>query len=150
MENNAADINATSNFGNSLLNARDVLTAELALQKHYDELESYFLMKNYPPFCQRLHYYILKYLDSQDYNTSPIYDMYPSSATIDSMADIIYMEIKDDSPDILKEFKEDENSKYTTRSNLYMLIYPLLLNELYRRRMRKYIYTLCHYPSATF
>jgi hypothetical protein len=143
LENNTTDSVAT------LYNPVDILTSELTLQAQYDELESSFLMKNYPPFCQKIHYYVQKYLDSQDYTTSPIYDVYPSSATIDSMADIIYMEINDDSPDTLKEFETNGNHRYTNRSNLYMLIYPLLLNELYKRRMRKYVYTLCHYPPMS-
>lgn len=151
MENNTDSMQSTDSFTylKPLYTPTDILTSELSLQAQYDELESCFLMKNYPPFCQKIHYYIQKYLDSQDYNTSPIYDVYPSSATIDSMADTIYMEIKDDSPDTLKEFETNGNYRYAHRSNLYMLIYPLLLNELYKRRMRKYIYTLCHCPPTS-
>lgn len=124
----------------------DLLTSELMLQIRYDELESCFLMKNYPPFCQKINYYIQKYLDSQDYDTSPIYDMYPSRAALDNMTDIIYLEMTDDSPSILKEIALISNFRYTNRTSLYLLIHPLLLNELYRRRMRKYIYTLCCCP----
>ncbi|WP_069998930.1 hypothetical protein [Cellulosilyticum sp. I15G10I2] len=149
MENNYTDIQVTTTtlpHSDTLNTSMDILNSELALQAQYDELETRFLMKNYPPFCQKIHYYISQYLNSQDYSTSPIYAAYPSSATIDNMADIIYMEIKDDAPDTLKEFETTETLRYTKRGVLDLLIRPLLLNELYRRRMRKYIYTLCSSP----
>jgi hypothetical protein len=158
LENNCPDSSRLTHFSASantptypqelLYNSRDILTSQLALQSQYDELESCFLMKNSPPFCQKILYYIEKYLDSQDYSASPIYDNYPSRATIESMVDVIYMEMKDDAPDTLKSFEMPENNRYTTRSTLYMLIHPLLLNELYKRRMRKYIYTLCCSPPS--
>lgn len=142
MENNYTDSLQTKN----VLSSYDILNSELALQAQYDELESRFLMKNYPPFCQKVLHYVEQYLNAQDYNTSPIYAMYPSSETIDNMVDTIYMEIRDDSPDTLNEFERTETPRYTRRGVLDLLIRPLLLNELYRRRMRKYIYTLCCSP----
>ncbi len=145
MENNNTDILQAT----TVLPYHDILNSELTLQAQYDELETSFLMKNYPPFCQKIHYYINQYLNSQDYATSPIYAVYPSSATVDSMVDIIYMEIRDDSPDTLKEFETSETLRYTRRGVLDLLIRPLLLNELYRRRMRKYIYTLCCSPPMS-
>lgn len=125
-----------------------LLGAQMALQKQYDELEDNFLKKHYPPLCQKIQFYVDKYLDSQDYNTSPIYDMYPSSATLDHMVDTIYLEAQDDSPHMMKEFEMVKNVRYVQRNTLYAIIYPLLLNELYRRRMRKYLYTLQYYPPT--
>ncbi len=149
MENNCSDIKKlTPSYDrpNAFPNPADILTSQLILQAQYDELESHFLMKNYPPFCQKLHYYIDRYLNSEDYAFSCIYDGYPSSATIDHIVDIIYMEIKDDAPNTFREFDQADNFRYTRRGALDLLIRPLLLNELYKRRMRKFVYTLCHTP----
>jgi len=131
-----------------LENPIHLLNAQMALQSQYDQLECEFLKKNYPPMCQKLQYYIDKYLDSQDYTESPLYAMYPSDATLEHITDMIYLEIKDDCPDTIKEFEAFAATRYTHRNVLYMVIHLLFLNELYRRRMRQYLYTLYAPPTA--
>ena len=127
----------------------DLLASKLALEQQYDNLESAFVKRNYPPLCQKVQHYVENYLDAQDYNASPIYHTSHCEASIDNMADIIYMQIKDDFPELFRAHESDSKARYTERSNdFYMLIYPLLLHELYKRRMKKYVYTLNAIPPS--
>lgn len=139
MENNFADV--CTRFS-------DALSAQMYLQKQYDDLENNFLKKNYPPLCQKIQYYVDKYLDEEDYANSPIYDMYPSATTIDNMADRIYMALKDDSAFMQADTYSHRGSRYPNRTENHTLIYPVLLSELYRRRMRKYLSTIYEYPAT--
>lgn len=124
-----------------------ILASRLALEQQYDIIETAFVKRNYPPLCQKIQRYVEMYLDGQDYNASPIYHTSPSEAFIDNMVDTIYMQIKDDFPELFKSHQNESKSRYSERNNeIYILIYPLLLHELYKRRMKKYICTLHTVP----
>lgn len=127
----------------------DILASQHALEQQYDILETAFVKRNYPPICQKVQHYVESYLDALDYNSSPIYHTSPCEATIDNMVDSIYMQIKDDYPELFRSHQNGSKARYTERNNdIYMLIYPLLLHELYKRRMKKYVYTLHTIPPS--
>lgn len=127
-------------------NSLDILHAQMTLQQQYDMLETAFMQKNLPPICQKIQFYVEKYLNNHEYPNSYIYDIYPSTASLYQMADTIYMELCDDNLDTYTQSDRYPQNHYAKRDLLYTMIFPLLLNELYKKRMRKYLSTLYDYP----
>ncbi|NLI88903.1 MAG: hypothetical protein GX366_00620 [Epulopiscium sp.] len=101
------------------------------MYKHQDEMEISYIKTMYPPLCKNIQTYINRELNKYDHKLSPIYEMYPARETIDYIANCVYSDIKANSPNLIKKFEED---------SLYTLIYTLLLNEMYRKRMHNRLY----------
>lgn len=101
------------------------------MSKTQDDMEVAYIKKMYPPVCQKIQHYVDKEIRQYDHDLSPIYEMYPARETIDYMANCIYTNMKADMSNLIRQFQGD---------SFYTLIYVLLLNELYRKRMRRRLY----------
>lgn len=108
--------------------------------KNQDDMEVAYIKKMYPPLCQKIQKYIESELQQYDHDLSPIYEMYPSKDTINHMANCIYTDMKATMGGLIKEFEGNSSSRSPIGGSFYTLIYALLLNELYRKRMRKRLY----------
>lgn len=74
-------------------------------------------------------------LNQYDHDLSPIYEMYPSKETIDHMANCIYTRMKGDLPNVIKQYECNRDTYMPIGGSFYTLVYALLLNELYRKRI---------------
>ena len=111
------------------------------MSKNHDDMEVAYLNKMYPPVCQKIQKYIEAELNQYDHKLSPIYEMYPSTETIEHMANCIYTDMKAAMPSLIKGFECNlDNTRSPIGGSFYTLIYTLLLNELYRKRMRRRLY----------
>ena len=110
------------------------------MSKNQDDMEIAYIKKMYPPLCQKIQKYVESELDQYDHDLSPIYEMYPASETIDHMANCIYTDMKADMANLIKEFEGNNCSRAPIGGSFYTLIYAILLNELYRKRMRRRLY----------
>lgn len=108
--------------------------------KNQDSMEDAYIKKMYPPICKKIQKYVDAELNQYDHDLSPIYEMYPSTETIDYMANCIYTDMKADFNNLIIEFEGNPNTRSPIGGSFYTLIYALLLNELYRKRMRRRIY----------
>lgn len=115
------------------------------MSKAHDDMEVAYLKKMYPPLCQKIQKYIESELNQYDHDLSPIYEMYPASETIDHMANCIYTDMKADLGSMINEYEGGTNTRAPIGGSFYTLVYALLLNELYRKRMRRRLYPT--YPS---
>ena len=106
----------------------------------HNDMEIAYLKKMYPPVCQKIQKYIDSELSQYDHDLSPIYEMYPATGTIDHMANCIYNNMKGDLPNVIKEYECNRNTRAPIGGSFYTLVYALLLNELYRKRMRRHFY----------
>ncbi len=107
------------------------------MAKCHNDMEIAYLKKMYPPVCQKIQRYINGELNQYDHDLSPIYEMYPAAETLDYMANCIYNRMKGDLPNVIKEYEGNQNTRTPIGGSFYTLIYALLLNELYRRRMSR-------------
>lgn len=110
------------------------------MYKAHDDMEVAYIKKMYPPLCQKIQKYVECEINQYDHDLSPIYEMYPSTETIDHMANCIYTDMKADMSNLIKEFEGNPRSPAPMGGSFYTLVYALLLNELYRKRMRKRLY----------
>ncbi len=110
------------------------------MSKNQDDMEVAYIKKMYPPLCQKIQKYVESELDQYDHDLSPIYEMYPSTETIDHMVNCIYTDLKANMGNLIKEFECAHNSRSPMGGSFYTLVYVMLLNELYRKRMRKRLY----------
>ncbi len=110
------------------------------MSKNNDDMEVAYLKKMYSPVCQKIQKYVEAELNQYDHDLSPIYEMYPSTETIDHMANSIYTDMKAAMPSLIKGFECNTNTRSPIGGSFYTLIYALLLNELYRKRMRRRLY----------
>lgn len=109
------------------------------MAKCYNDMEIAYLKKLYPPVCQKIQTYIENELNQYDHDLSPIYEMYPATETINHMANCIYNNMKGDLPNVIKAYEYNRNTRSPMGGSFYTLVYALLLNELYRKRMRRYL-----------
>lgn len=121
---------------NAYYNCPSKMSADVG-QCHND-MEIAYLKKMYPPVCQKIQRYVDNELNQYDHELSPIYEMYPSSKSIDYIANCIYTRMKGEMPNMIKDFECNQNMRSPIGGSFYTLIYALLLNELYRKRMRKF------------
>ena len=110
------------------------------MSKTQDDMEVAYIKKMYPPLCQKIQRYVEREINQYDHELSPIYEMYPASETIDYMANCIYTNMKADMDNLIKEFEGNASKRSPAGGSFYTLIYVLLLNELYRKRMRRRLY----------
>jgi len=110
------------------------------MSKAHDDMEVAYIKKMYPPLCQKIQKYVACELNQYDHDLSPIYEMYPSSETINHMANCIYTDMKADMGNLIKEFEGNSCTRSQIGGSFYTLVYALLLNELYRKRMRRRLY----------
>ena len=110
------------------------------MSKHQDDMEVAYIKKMYPPLCQKIQKYVECELDQYDHELSPIYEMYPSKETINHMANCIYTDMKANMGNLIKEFENNSDARSPMGGSFYTLVYALLLNELYRKRMRRRLY----------
>ena len=110
------------------------------MSKYQDDMEVTYIKKMYPPLCKKVQKYIDCELNQYDHDLSPIYEMYPSSQTIDHIANCIYTDMKADMCNLIKEFEGNPNTRLPIGGSFYTLVYVMLLNELYRKRMRRRLY----------
>lgn len=108
--------------------------------KHHDEMEVAYLNKMYPPLCQKIQKYVEAELNQYDHDLSPIYEMYPSPDTITHMVNSIYTDMKASMGSLINEFEGNQCARSPMSGAFYTLTYVLLLNELYRKRMRRRLY----------
>ena len=110
------------------------------LSKNQDDMEVAYIKKMYPPLCKKIQTYVEGELNQYDHDLSPIYEMYPSPQTIQHMANCIYTNMKADMATLIKEFEGNPNLRSPMGGSFYTLVYVMLLNELYRKRMRRRLY----------
>lgn len=110
------------------------------MSKTQDDMEVTYIKKMYPPLCQKIQNHIENELCQYDHDLSPIYEMYPASETIHYMANCIYTDMKANYSNLIKEFEGRLDTRSPMGGSFYTLVYVLLLNELYRKRMRNRLY----------
>ena len=110
------------------------------MSKNQDDMEVAYMKKMYPPLCQKIQKYVEAELNQYDHDLSPIYEMYPSTETINHMANCIYTDMKASMGNLIKQFEGHPNTRSPIGGSFYTLVYALLLNELYRKRMRRRLY----------
>ena len=108
--------------------------------KCYNDMEVVYLKKMYPPVCQKIQMYIDSELNQYDHDLSPIYEMYPAEEGITHMVNCVYNNMKGDLPNLIKDFECNRDTRAPMGGSFYTLIYALLINELYRKRMRRRFY----------
>lgn len=109
------------------------------MSKNQDDMEVAYIKKMYSPLCQKIQKYVESELQEYDHELSPIYEMYPSAETINYMTNCIYTDMKAAMGNLIQEF-ESNPSRSPMGGSFYTLIHILLLNELYRKRMRRRLY----------
>jgi len=108
------------------------------MAKCYNDMEIVYLKKMYPPVCQKIQTYIENELNQYDHELSPIYEMYPATETINHMANCVYNNMKGDLPNVIKTYECNRDTRAPMGGSFYTLVYALLLNELYRKRMSRH------------
>ena len=104
----------------------------------HNDMEIAYIKKMYPPVCQKIQKYIDSELNQYDHDLSPIYEMYPAAETIAHMANCVYINMKGDLPNVIRDFECNKDMRSPIGGSFYTLVYALLLNELYRKRMRRH------------
>lgn len=120
------------------------------IAKCHNDMEIAYIKKMYPPVCQKIQKYIDSELNQYDHDLSPIYEMYPATGTIDHMANCIYNNMKGDLPNVIKEYECNRDMRAPIGGSFYTLVYALLLNELYRKRMRRHLTPTYSYPFYNY
>ena len=110
------------------------------MSKNHDDMEVAYIKKMYPPLCKKIQRYVEAELHQYDHDLSPIYEMYPSTETINHMANCIYTDMKASMGNLIREFEGNPSTRSPMGGSFYTLVYALLLNELYRKRMRRRLY----------
>ena len=108
------------------------------MAKCQNDMEIIYLNKMYPPVCQKIQKYIENELNQYDHDLSPIYEMYPAVETINHMANCVYNNMKGDLPNVIKAYECNRDTRAPIGGSFYTLVYALLLNELYRKRMYRH------------
>ena len=116
----------------------------------HNDMEIAYIKKMYPPVCQKIQKYIDSELNQYDHDLSPIYEMYPAAETIAHMANCVYTNMKGDLPNVIRDFECNKDMRSPIGGSFYTLVYALLLNELYRKRMRRHFYPTYSSPFYNY